>query len=76
MAKGNFDEKEITIKSAKGMTNLADFIKHNGLVKISGPKKAEIAVRPGELDVKSKPIEFGPESLRFREAHPYSLYDV
>lgn len=45
-----FDDDEITIKSAKGMTNLADFIKHNGLVKISGPKRAAY-LRSGEIDV-------------------------
>lgn len=37
-----FEDDEITIKSAKGMTNPADYIKHNGLVKISGPKKAAL----------------------------------
>lgn len=40
----------MTIKSAKGMTNPNDFIKHNGLVKISGPKKAAF-FKNGEIDV-------------------------
>lgn len=48
------DDEEITIKSAKGMTNPADYIKHNGLVKISGPKKAAL-VKNGEIDVIENP---------------------
>lgn len=32
------------------MSNPADFIKHNGLVKISGPKRASY-IKNGEIDV-------------------------
>ena len=32
------------------MANPADFIKHNGLVKISGPKRASY-IKNGEIDV-------------------------
>lgn len=46
------DEDEITIKSAKGMNNPADFIKHNGLVKIGGPKKTTYI--KGEIDVEEQ----------------------
>jgi len=36
------------------MTNPADYIKHNGLVKISGPKKAAL-IKNGEIDVIDNP---------------------
>lgn len=35
------------------MTNPDDFIKHNGLVKISGPKRVA-HFKNGEIDVKEK----------------------
>jgi hypothetical protein len=39
---GNKEEEnnnyEITIKSAKGLPNVSDYLKHLGLVKIGGPK--------------------------------------
>ena len=49
------DEEEITIKSAKGLQNPEDFVKHNGLIKIGGPKSGAI-LRPGELDIEPNPI--------------------
>lgn len=52
------------------MTNPAEFIKHNGLVKISGPKRAVQIRMAGEIDVLDHPVE-NKESFVFREKMPY-----
>lgn len=58
------------------MTNLADFIKHNGLVKISGPKRASY-VKNGEIDVLDNVDENAdPSKFVFREKLPYELREV
>lgn len=55
------------------MPNPLDFVKHNGLVKIGGPKSGTV-LRPGELDILNDPIEFNKEGMNFREQQPYELY--
>jgi hypothetical protein len=42
----NIDPVEITIKSAKGLTNISEYLKNKGLIKIGGPK----ATSEGEID--------------------------
>ena len=36
----NLDTKEITIKSAKGLPNIDDYLRNKGLIKIGGPKNS------------------------------------
>jgi len=43
------DTHEITIKSAKGLPNIEDYLKDKGLIKIGGPK----ALNEGEIDAGS-----------------------
>lgn len=40
------DYKEITIKSAKGLPNISEYLKDNGLIKIGGPR----FIPEGEID--------------------------
>ena len=60
------DSVEITIKSAKGLTNIAEYLKDKGLIKIGGPK----AMSDGEIDAHEK-IIFEKKNLRLREEYPF-----
>jgi hypothetical protein len=39
MAGDGIDSVEITIKSAKGLPNISDYLRNKGLIKIGGPKQ-------------------------------------
>ncbi len=47
------------------MSNLADFIKHNGLVKISGPKKATY-YKPGQIDMQEGSDKLAVQAFVYR----------
>jgi hypothetical protein len=56
------DPYEITIKSAKGLTNLPEYLKNKGLIKIGGPR----IMSEGEIDAHEK-IVIDRAKLRMRE---------
>ncbi len=70
----NIDDElkyEITIKSAKGLPNVSDYLKHNGLVKIGGPK----TMGEDEIDAGEEIVTLA-DKLRYREANPYRTNEV
>jgi len=56
---------ELTIKSAKGLPTVGEYLKHLGLVKIGG-------VRDGEIDAGEEVGRDG-QGLVYRERNPYRV---
>lgn len=65
---------EISIKSAKGLPNVSDYLKHNGLIKIGGAKSSQSS-REDEIDA-AEQITTVSDSLKYREQSPYRVNEV
>ncbi len=64
------DTHEITIKSAKGLPNIEDYLKDKGLIKIGGPK----ALNEGEIDAGS---QIKPEiKQKYQKNYPFISHSI
>lgn len=71
LGEDNIDPYELTIKSAKGLPNISEYMRHMGLIKIGGPKAtADIEIDEGQL------VEQDLDSLTLRNSHPFRITRV
>lgn len=61
----------MTIKSAKGLPNISEYMRNMGLIKIGGPKiLGDVEIDEGLI------VEQDKESLTLRNSHPFRITKV
>lgn len=67
----SMDAKELTIKSAKGLPNISEYLRNMGLIKIGGPKAMnDVEIDEGQL------VEQDKEALKVRNSHPFRINQI